>query len=215
VLRRLRSLVWEEGASRFRGVRTPHDPAALVPGLLDTRFASLPGTAHVYLSATQTAALLESALHHVSGPDPTIYLAEVRDWGVAPVTLTVDLRLADLRDAELARLGIDRTALVDTDPLHHPCTRRWAAALQHRRVGGHPLAGAVWHSRQADLHARAHAGGVLGDLLTHRSIEVAVLWHPDGPSTPLRAGAPVPLLDGATSARLLTELSALLAAPIL
>lgn len=186
-----------------------------MPGRGDTRFAPLAGTQHVYLSSTKTAALLESALHHLSGPEPTIYLAELSGWSLAPVRLTTTIRLADLRDEQLGRLELARSSLVDTDPLHYACTRRWGGALQHRRVGGYDIGGVLWHSRQADLHARAAAGGLFADLLSHRATEVAVLWHPRGPRQPLaRAGTPAPLLNEGRPTRLIVELSALLGAPI-
>lgn len=188
-----------------------------MPGKGDTRFAPLPATHHVYVSRTATAALLESALHHASGPNPTIYQIELAKWTLASVQLAKDLRLVDLRDGELDRLGIDRTALVNTEALHYACTRRWAEALQHRKIGAQPVHGIVWHSRQADLHAFAHEGGLLGDLLKHRSIEVAVLWNPNAPKRPFvrRAVRTNPLVypDG-TLDQLVYELSALIRAPI-
>lgn len=215
LLRRVRSEVWPEATTVHRGHRDRYPADRLVPGRGETRFAPLPGTSHVYLSKSRTAALLESALHHLSGPDPTIYLAEARHWVVSPVRLNAPVRLADLRDEQLDRLGIARSALVDTDPVHYPCTRRWAQVLQHRSVGGHPVVGALWHSRQADLHARSHGDGLLGDLLTHRATEVAVLWHPPGPERPLDgAGASYELVVGGRPSRLLVELSALTGAPI-
>ena len=126
------------------------------------------------------------------------------------------VRLVDLRDPQLERLGLDRDQLVATTARHYPCTRRWAAALQHRRVGGYPVAGAVWHSRQADLHRRANPTGLAADLLVHRPVEVAVLWSPEGPARPLRtAGRAEPLLVEGRPARLVEELSALIGAPIL
>jgi post-segregation antitoxin (ccd killing protein) len=66
---------------------------------------------------------------------------------------------------------------VDTDPLHHPCTREWAGEIAAGRSGPGPVDGLLWHSRQADLHARSHQDGLLGDLLTHRATEVAVIWR--------------------------------------
>jgi len=216
-MRRLRSVVWPRGTDLHRGVRKKYAPSDLVPGMGNTRFAPLRDTQHVYVSRTATAALLESALHHASGPDPTIYQVELARWNLASVQLANDVRLVDLRDSELDRLEVDRTALVNTEALHYGCTRRWAEALQHRKIGGHQVDGIVWHSRQADLHALAHQGGLLGDLLKHRSIEVAVLWHPHAPKRPFvrRAVRTIPLVypDG-TLDQLVYELSALIRAPI-
>ena len=215
-LRRLRSITWDRDDSPlWRSMRADADPAALVDGHGDTRFAPLAGTAHVYLARNRATALLETTFHEAAGPDPTIYRHQLRDRQVAPVALRSPVRLVDLRDAQLERLGLTRTQLVDTTARHYPCTRRWAAALQLRHVGGRPVAGCVWHSRQADLHRRANAGGLAADLLVHRPVEVAVLWHPAGPSRPLRrAGDPEPLLVDGDPARIVVELSALIGAPI-
>lgn len=212
----LKAAVMPAGARLFRGVPSQYDAADLVPGLGNTRFAPLADTHHVYVSRTATAALLESALHHLTGPEPTIWKTELGRWSLGEVTLESDVRLGDLRDPELTRMGVARDALVDTSPFHYRCTRRWAEALQHHMIDGAPIHGLLWHSRQADIHARANAGGLLGDLLTHRQIEVAVLWHPNGPKQPLGRPAqnvrPLVTRDGVD--RLMLELSALLRVPI-
>lgn len=185
------------------------------PGSGDTRFAPLPNTSHGYFGATRTVSLLESALHAASGPDPTIYLAELAPFTVTEVELTADVRLSDLRDNELGRLGLRRSALVDSLPLHYPCTRIWAERLQFRRPGGYHRGGILWHSRQADLHARAHPGGLLADVLHHSPVEVGVLWHPAGPGSPLvTTGAAEPLVVDGRPSRLVTELSAVTGIPI-
>ena len=213
LLRRLRTTTVHAGTLWWRG--SQHAPDTLATGSGDTRFAPLPGTSHGYFGATRTVALLESALHELSGPDPSIYLADLTGWTVSKVSLTAHLRLVDLRDPELARLGVARSALVDTTARHYPCTREWAIRLQHRRPGGHDVAGALWHSRQADLHARARPGGLLADVLIHSPAEVAVAWHPSGPATPFRTtpGTDALVVDGRPT-RLVQELSALVGAPI-
>lgn len=63
----------------------------------------------------------------------------------------------DLRDAELDRLGLERTSLVATTAEHYPCTRRVAASLHGTSVGGVLPQGLVWHSRQAELAVAAPA----------------------------------------------------------
>lgn len=77
------------------------------------------------------------------------------------------------------------------------------------------MCGILWHSRQADLHARAHPGGLLADVLHHNPVEVGVLWHPAGPSAPF---APTDQVDSLVVAgrptRLVTELSAVTGIPI-
>lgn len=188
----------------------------MVPGVGNSRFAPLVDTNHVYVSRTATAALLESALHHLSGPQPTIWRAELASWSLGETALATDLRLADLRDPALTRLGIARSALVDTQPLHYPCTRQWASALHHHNIDDDPIDGMLWNSRQADIHARANQYGLLGDLLTHRQIEVAVLWSPNGPARPFKPrGAKIrPLITDDGVDQLMLELSALLGVPI-
>ena len=86
------------------------------------------------------------------------------------------MRLIDLRDPRLDRLGIPRSSLPATSAAHYPCTRRWAQALHDRRVGGQPTHGLTWHSRQAELHARAMADRpALRELLDTHPAEVASL----------------------------------------
>lgn len=206
----------DAGTPLHRGVLSKFPADGLVPGLGNTRFAPLDETSHVYVSRTATAALLESVLHHLTGPDPTIWRVEIARWSLGEVVLDVDVRLVDLRDAELERLGLERSQLVDTSPFHYACTRRWAQALQHRKVDGRHIDGMLWNSRQADIHARANAEGLLGDLLTHRQIEVAVLWHPHCNEQPLRTTSTEvrPLVTGDGVDRLMLELSALLRVPI-
>jgi hypothetical protein len=129
--------------------------------------------------------------------------------------LLTEVRLVDLRDQQLARIGVARNELVDTDPRHYPCTRRWAEAVRSHPIDGRVPDGAVGHSRQADLHARTHREGVLGALLRHRAVEVAVLWRPPEAANPLAAaGGSFPLLHQGEPAQLVRELAALLGVPI-
>lgn len=115
MLARLRSVVFDAGVTLRRGHKTARpDPSVLVPGVGDTRFAPLDGIAHAYLATTTFAALLESALHEATPPDPRIYEAQLRSWQESAVSLTGDLRLVDLRDPELDRLGLTRSDLVAT-----------------------------------------------------------------------------------------------------
>ncbi len=204
----------EPGGMWWRGSRQPADSLAPV-GAGNTRFAPLEGARHGYFGATRTVALLESALHEASGPEPTIFLAKLAGYAVSGVTLASSLRLADLRDPELARLAIERSTLVDTTPQHYPCTQMWAAGLQGRHAGPHQLQGILWHSRQADLHRRAQAGGLLADVLVHTPAEIGVVWHPPGPAHPFVAvGPPEPLVVDGAASRLVTELSAAVGVPV-
>lgn len=215
-LGKIKATTLPAGTKLFRGVRAPHSPTAMVPGVGNSRFAPLVNTEHVYVSRTATAALLESALHHLSGPQPTIWRVELANWSLGETTLAADVRLADLRDPALTRVGIERPSLVDTMPVHYPCTRQWATMLQDHTIDGGPIDGILWNSRQADIHARANQYGLLGDLLTHRQIEVAVLWSPNGPARPFkpRGAKTRPLVTETGVDQLMLELSALLGVPI-
>ena len=213
LLRRLRTHVIVAGTRLRRGHQVSHpDAAALVPGLGSTRFAPVPDTGHVYVAATTFAALLESAFHDAAPPAPRITAALLARWAEAEVQLTTDLRLIDLRDAELDRLGVDRSALVATAAAHYPCTRVWARALHGRHVGGRETHGLVWHSRQAELHSRAMVRRpALQELVDTHPAEVAVLWSPPARANPLRTtGAGLGRLDRGEGERYVTDIVALL-----
>lgn len=189
ILRRLRTEVIPAGARLRRAHQKIHpDPTQLVPSIGDTRFAPLDGVEHVYVAATALAALLESAFHDATPPDPRIPEAVIALWAEASVTPRHRVRLIDLRDDELSRLGINRHQLVATDPTHYPCTRRWAEVLHGRRIGGQQTHGLLWHSRQVELHASAMTGRpAVRELLDEHPAEVAVLWSPPARSNVLRA----------------------------
>ena len=99
-----------------------------------------------------------------------------------------------------------------TSAAHYPCTRVWARALRGRRVGGHDTHGLVWHSRQAELHARAmQHRPALQELIDEHPAEVAVLWLPPAVASPLRAtGEGMGPLDRGEGERYVTDLVALL-----
>jgi hypothetical protein len=183
-LAHLRTVTIAAGTELRRGVKTSHpDAARLVPGLGRTRFAPLDGVSHAYVARTTFAALLESALHEAAPPAPRVYEAQLALWTVQTVALTDDVRLVDLRDAELARAGIGRAELVATTAQHYPCTRRWARALHGRSIGAQMTQGLLWHSRQSELHALALDGRpALQELIDEHPAEVAILWAPPGPA---------------------------------
>lgn len=213
LLRRLRTHVLPTGTTLRRGCKTSYpDPAALVPGTGDTRFAPLDGVAHVYVAATTFAALLESAFHDAAPPHPRIPAAVLSQWAEAQVLLDREVRLIDLRDGELNRLGIDRAALVATSAAHYRCTRRWAQALHGRRIGGYQTHGLTWHSRQAELHARAMAERpALRELLDAHPAEVTVLWAPPAAEPLVSATATgIGRLDRGAGDPYVTDLVALL-----
>lgn len=179
----------DAGVVLRRGHQGAHpDPTVLVPELGDTRFAPIAGVAHTYLATTTFAALLESALHEATPPEPRIYGAQVRRWAESAVALSEPVRLVDLRDPELDRLGLTREQLVATEPSHYPCTRVWAHALHGRAVGGRRTQGVIWNSRQRELHALAMSERpALQDLITEVPAEVLVIWSPPASDRPLVA----------------------------
>lgn len=216
-LRTVRSVVWPAGTPLRRGHALANpDPSELVPGVGDTRFAPLPGTGHVYVAATSVAALLESVLHDVGPPVPRIAAARLTRFTESAVVLTADVRLVDLRDGELQRLGVGRGELVATTPAHYPCTRRWAMALHGRAVGGHPTVGMVWNSRQVELQTAALTDRpAVRELMASAPSDVAVLWSPPGPPHPLgaRPGGLGPL-DHGDGQDFILDLAAALGVPV-
>jgi hypothetical protein len=151
-------VVWPEGLRVRRGHPRHRDPAGLAPGVGDTRFAPLEGTAHTYAATSSFAALLESPFHETA--PPWLPQAPLPRRAEAEVALTAGLRLMDLRDAELARPGLARGHLVATTAAHYPCTRRWAGQLHGRRIGGQPVCGLVWQSRQGPPGPRSAMSGL-------------------------------------------------------
>ena len=116
-------------------------------------------------------------------------------------------RLLDVRDPELVRLRIARSALVTASPEHCGCTRAWAA---HART---ELAcdGIIWHSRQAELHAAANIGGLCADVVRHGPAEVSVIWSESGAGVLKSSGPSEDLIDSAGApSRLIVELAAAL-----
>lgn len=171
-----------------RGHGNPFPADELVPGRGATRFAPQKGTSHVYVATTEIGALLESALHDASPPFPRIQTPTLQQWSESVVELLHEVRLFDLRDPELDRLGIGREQLVSTLPVHYACTRAWASRLVGRSVGGQQTHGLVWHSRQAELHTRAaEHRPAFARLLSEHPTEVAVVWSPPAPGRLLKA----------------------------
>jgi hypothetical protein len=93
----------------------------------------------MYLAATPAAVLLETVfhdVHHESGR--IIYERNLRGMLLAHVRAPALATLADLRDPELARLGLRREQVVSSDAEHYPWTRRLAVetlAQAHGRRG--------------------------------------------------------------------------------
>jgi hypothetical protein len=56
-----------------------------------------------------------------------------------------DLRLVDLRDEQLAELGLTRAGLIESQPEAYPETAAWASAFFHSSAAPDGL---IWNSRQ-------------------------------------------------------------------
>lgn len=175
----------------------------------DTRFAPFDDAAGrrvptMYVAASDVAALLETALHHVDHTVPCQVVNSDMLLGrlLAQLATPVELRLADLRDSELPRLGFDRQQVVSSPAEHYPCTRRLAKQVHGALVQGQPVDGVLWQSRQAELASRTAAG----PGLVSASATVAVLFCdrvPHGRETwPLNRPALLNLLEGAGRALL-------------
>lgn len=120
----------------------------------------------LYVAETEAAALLETVFHTVHhDADRHVYQSSLLRRALVRLSAPLDLQLVDLRDEELRRLGVPRGGLVATSAEHYPCTRRVAAALHGRAVGGVLPQGLLWHSRQAELAEgpAAEVGVVFGD----------------------------------------------------
>ncbi|HPU39946.1 MAG TPA: RES family NAD+ phosphorylase [Microthrixaceae bacterium] len=216
LLTQTRTTDWEEGGRCYRTIQSSHPAHQLVAGRGDTRFAPIAGASHVYLGRTATVTLLEVVFRDTA--NRAMYRASLDGLCTAPVTLRRPVTLIDLRDEELKRLGIAREALVATEAEHYPCTQAWARALHDHQVDGMQSPdGIVWHSRQGDLYKRRHRGGVLGDLLTHANVEVAVVWGPPAARSLLLADGEASDLRDASGepSQLIVELANLLQYPIL
>lgn len=204
-------IVLRSGSRWWRSTR--FSPTDLVSEVGNTRFAPLPDVHHGYFGSTRTVALLESTLHSAAGPSPTIYIAHLDGWAIHEVELTVDIELADFRNDQLTRMGLARPQLITTTIQHYPCTRQWASAIHGS--SGTDLGGVVWHSRQAELHAEANPGGLLGNVLRHTTAEVAVVWSPPGVRDIFRVtGERVELVENGSPARIVDELAHLIGAVV-
>jgi hypothetical protein len=151
--------VWlAAGTPQYRVYATKRGYDEFNPGLGDTRFAPFDAVATgvrvpaMYTAGDQIGALLETVFHEVHHQaDRHIYEKDLREHGLAHVLVPRRLWLADLRDAVLQDIGVGRDQLVSTPSEHYPCTRRVAHELHGRVIDGLPVAGLMWHSRQAEL----------------------------------------------------------------
>jgi hypothetical protein len=128
------------------------------PGKGDTCFAPFRDASGawvptMYLADNDAGALLETVFHDVAPGVGAVYEVTLRNYLLARVSPPRDLRLVDLRDTELARLGVPRTAVVSSSAEHYACTRLIAAGFYDDDPD---IAGLLWDSRQSELR---RAGG--------------------------------------------------------
>lgn len=89
------------------------------------------GIGHVYAGVTSVVALLETAFHEV-GPGRTNQIdvaTDLQGWHQRLLAPQRPLRLADLRDNQLEQLGVARSQVISTTPVHYVCTREWAQRI--------------------------------------------------------------------------------------
>lgn len=209
--RRLHTTAWPKGTIRYRAAKLTHAGAAFTPkGLGYGRFSPLPGRAHTSVAEQRSAALLESAFHEASGPNPRIYRVQLARYALVEVRFRSDVALIDLRDPALHALGLDPVRLTDAGPLHYGCTQQVASAL----VGTKRTHGFLWTSRQGRLHHERNREGLASEVLHHQRLDVAVVYRPDFAGR-VDVGDPSPLLAGDEPLRFVVELANLLSIAIL
>lgn len=126
------------------------------PGFGNARFSPFDSAvdgkriATIYLAGTMEAALLEGALRDVD----LVGVPEADEesfQGLLHIELTPQesFTVVDLRDRQLAALGLGREAVSSSASQHYPCTRTIAKAIH----GSMPDAGGIlWHSRQVEVN---------------------------------------------------------------
>ena len=162
VLPRFRRVPLSEGTRLYRVYNGTWGYDEHNPGRGDARFSPIDDATtgkrlpSMYLAATRTAALLETVFHDVHHDSSrTIYERDLLGKLLVHVRVPAIATLGDLRDPELARLGLERSAIVSSPAEHYPCTRRLAIAALGQPHTKQPLQGLIWHSRQAELAGTA------------------------------------------------------------
>jgi hypothetical protein len=209
--RSLRIVSMPERTELWRVADRRYESAAFTPpGRGNGRFSPLQDRSHTYGAGQRSAALLESALHEASGPDPKIYLATLEKLQLHRLRFTKPLRLIDLRDDALPSLDLERSRLTGSTPRHYRCTR----AVAEHLVGAKGSHGLLWTSRQGSLHAERNPDGLASEVLRHESLDVAVVYTPNFPGR-VRSIESRLLVEGGQPTRFIVELANLLRIPLL
>jgi hypothetical protein len=182
---------WGKGKILFRVHDQRFAANAFNPSRLgNARFSPIFNSAEeliptIYAGNSLECALMETVFHDVpfkAGFKPlsrTRLLKRV----FSRLHLSRDLKLIDLSSIALRKLGVPRSALIDTTKFHYPRTRRWAEAF-HRQF---PVAeGLRWTSRQDD---RAQAMVLFGDRVPSNILKITaastLLLHEEQPISPV------------------------------
>lgn len=112
-----------------------------------TRFAFVgdPVVPVLYAADSQEAALAESLLHDLPVAGGSLTYSQYADKVMGMIAVLRDLRLASLRGLGLRRLGVEATAITDTDASEYPRTVLWAQAAH--RAG---FDGLAWTARRCN-----------------------------------------------------------------
>ncbi len=103
----------------------------------------------LYAADDDESAFFETVFHDVPvGARPAyIPLVKLTSRAHSRLVTTTDLVLANLREADLNKLGLTRAQLIDTFADQYPKTVRWAEAFHRHNPR---IAGLVWTSKRCD-----------------------------------------------------------------
>jgi hypothetical protein len=169
---------WDAGRDMHRFHRVAHGQSDFnASGLGNARFSPIRTATGkliptLYGGSSFECAAMETVFHEVpfAGGFKSFDKNKLDGWRASVLRPVRDLKLIDLSGKALRKLGIARNQLIDTETIHYPHTRPWAAAL-HAQC---PEAdGLQWVSRQDD---EAKAVVLFGDRL--RSAELKPIQPP-------------------------------------
>jgi hypothetical protein len=165
-------VAWTKGAPIHRAHSDAYAGDEFNPGLKgNARFSPIKNAKGdpiptLYGGSTFDCAAMESVFHDVPyAPGTKTYDKRKLDKQVySVVAATVDLKLVDLSNKALRKLGIHRKNLIDTEKDRYPQTRLWAEAI-HAQYSD--VQGLHWVSRQDD---QARAIILFGDRIAPASL---------------------------------------------